>query len=137
VPRLGLSRLRVPWDVDIHWNSTYKMFHRCFPYKHVITETLNNSTEGIHFLISEGEWDQLEMIKSFLGVFFTVTVKLSCSYIPSTHELLHHLYRISKVNYLFFNLIHFKLHLFLYYFFYLIFFLYSFFYLIFFLYIYF
>jgi Domain of unknown function (DUF4413) len=74
------------------------------------------------------------MLKSFLGVFFTTTVKLSCSYTPSTHELLHHLYRISKVNYLFFNLIHFKLHffnfssfflshLFLYYFFfYLIFF---------------
>jgi hypothetical protein len=76
------------------------------------------------------------MLKSFLDVFFTAIVKLSCSYELSTHELFHHFYRISKVNYLFFNLIHFNIfflsHHFLYYFFYLIFFLYSFFYLIFF-----
>jgi hypothetical protein len=112
--RLGLSKLRVPWDIDIHWNSTYRMFHRCFPYKHAITESLNNSTEGIHLLISEGEWDQLEMLKSFLGIFFTAIIKLSCSYTSSTHELLHHLYRIFKVNYLFFNLIHFNIYLFFY-----------------------
>jgi hypothetical protein len=53
--RLGLSKLIVPWDVDTRWNSTYRMFHRCFPYKHAIIETLNNSTELIHLLISEGE----------------------------------------------------------------------------------
>jgi hypothetical protein len=144
--RLGLSKLRVPCDIDTRWNSTYRMFHHCFPYKHAITETLDNSTEGINLLISEGEWNQLEMLKSFLGVFFTVIVKLLCSYTPSTHELHHHLYRISNVNYLFFNLIHFNIHLFFYLiFFYIIFsisffsifflshlFLYSFFYLIFF-----
>jgi hypothetical protein len=28
--RLGLSKLRVQWDVDTRWNSTYRMFHRCF-----------------------------------------------------------------------------------------------------------
>jgi zinc finger BED domain-containing protein 1 (E3 SUMO-protein ligase ZBED1) len=87
---LGLSKLRVSWDVDTRWNSTYRMFHRCFPYKHAITETLNNSTERIHLLIFEGEWDQLEMLKSFLGVFFTATVKLSCSYAPSAR--MHHLH---------------------------------------------
>jgi zinc finger BED domain-containing protein 1 (E3 SUMO-protein ligase ZBED1) len=86
--RLGLSKLRVSWDVDTRWNSTYRMFHRCFLYKHAITETLNNSIERIHLLISKGEWDQLEMLKSFLGVFFTATVKLSCSYTPSTHEFI-------------------------------------------------
>jgi hypothetical protein len=53
--QLGLSKLRVPCDVDTRWNSTYKMFKCCFPYKHAITETLNNSTEWIHLLISEGE----------------------------------------------------------------------------------
>jgi hypothetical protein len=120
------------------------MFYRCFPYKHAITETLNNSTEGIHLLISEEEWDQFEMLKSFLGVFFTTTVKLSYSYTSSTHELLHQLYRISKMNYLFLiwfilNFIFINFHfffslLFLSYFFYLIFFYILFFYLIFFLY---
>jgi Domain of unknown function (DUF4413) len=79
---------------------------------YIITETLDNSTEWIHLLISEGECDQLEMLKSFLSVLFTATVKLSYSYTPSTHELLHHLYRISKMNYLFFNLIHFNNHFF-------------------------
>jgi hypothetical protein len=90
------------------------MFHYYFPYKHTIIESLNNSTEGIHLLISDGEWDKFEMLKFFFGVFFMAIVKLSCSYTPSIHELLHHLYRISKVNYLFFNLIHFNIYLFFY-----------------------
>jgi hypothetical protein len=98
------------------------MFHRCFPYKNAIRESLSNSTEGIQSLISEGEWDQLEKLKFFLGVFFTAIVKLSCSYTLSTHELLHHLYRISKVNYLFLNLIHFNIYLFFYLIFFFIFF---------------
>jgi hypothetical protein len=72
------------------------------------------------------------MLKSFLGVFFTVIVKLSCSYTPSIHELLHHLYRISKVNYLFFfNLIHFNIYLFSISFFYIRFFYLIFFYIFF------
>jgi hypothetical protein len=123
---LVLSKLRVPWDVDTRWNSTNRRFHRCFTYKHAITETLL-IFKGIHLLISEGEWDQLEMLKSFFGVFFTVTVKLPCSYTPSIYELFHHLSRISKVNYLFFLIwlilifIFFLSHLFLYSFFYLFF----------------
>jgi hypothetical protein len=60
------------------------MFHRCFPYKRAITEILNNSTEGPQLLLSEREWSQL-----------------SFSYTPSVHELLQHLYKIFKVNYLF------------------------------------
>jgi hypothetical protein len=118
--RLDLSKLRISWDVDTRWNSTYMMSHCCFPYKHTITESLNNSTEWIHLLISERECDQLEKLKFFLGVFFTATVKLSCSYTLSTHELLHHLYCISKMNYLCFNLVHFNIcflsHFFLYFF---------------------
>jgi hypothetical protein len=111
--RLDLSNFRIPWDVDTCWNSTYRMFHRCFPYKHAIPESLSNSIEGIHLLISEGEWDQLKKLKSFFDIFFTATIKLLCSNTLTTHELLHHFYCISKINYLFFfNLVHFNIYLF-------------------------
>jgi len=95
--RLGLGKLRVPWDLDTRWNSTYRMFHRTLRYRQPIDETLRNSTEGLDLLLSEGEWNQIVNLKKFLECFFNATVKLSCSYTPSAHELLHHLYKISKV----------------------------------------
>ena len=95
--RLGLSRLRVPWDIDTRWNSIYRMLHRCLPYKVAIDETLGRTPEGLNLLLSEGEWIQIDNLKKILESFFNATVKLSCSYTPSAHELLHHLYMISKV----------------------------------------
>jgi hypothetical protein len=80
--RLKLSKLSVPWDVDTWWNSTYRIFHRCFHYKRAIFEILSNSIEGPRLLLSEGEWSQLELLKNFLHVFFNATEKLSYSYIP-------------------------------------------------------
>jgi hypothetical protein len=91
-------------NLSLHSQGTYlpyRMFHCYFPYKHVITEILNNSTEGPRLLLSEREWTKLELLKNFLHAFFNVTVKLSCSYTLSAHELLQHLYTIFKVNYLF------------------------------------
>jgi Domain of unknown function (DUF4413) len=43
------------------------------------------------------EWEQLERLRKFLEFFFKATVKLSCSYSPTSFELLKHLYSISKV----------------------------------------
>jgi hypothetical protein len=44
----GLSKLRVPWDIDTRWNSTYRFLHRCLPYHAVIGEFLRSSTpEGM------------------------------------------------------------------------------------------
>jgi hypothetical protein len=103
--RLKLSKLRVSWDIDTCWNSTYRMLHRVLPYKHAISEILRNSPEGLPLLCSTEEWDQLEQLHTFLEVFFNATVQLSCSYIPSAHQLLQHLYLISKV---FFFVINFK-----------------------------
>jgi hypothetical protein len=40
--RLNLSKLRVPWDINTRWNSSYRMLHRVLPYKHVISEILRN-----------------------------------------------------------------------------------------------
>lgn len=99
--RLNLSKLRVPWDIDTRWNSTYRMLYRVLPYKRAISETLRNSPEGLPLLCSTGEWDQLEQLRTFLEVFFNATVQLSCSYTPSAHQLLQHLYLISKVYFLF------------------------------------
>ena len=98
--RLGLSKLSVPWDVDTRWNSTYRMFERCLPYKNAINESLNKSVEGMQLALTDEEWVQLEQLKEFLKVFFEATVKLSCSRTPSAHLLLHHLYTISKVSYI-------------------------------------
>jgi hypothetical protein len=99
--RLNLSKLRVPWDIDIHWNSTYRMLCRILPYKYAISQTICNSSEGLSLLYSTGEWDQLEQLHTFLEVFFNATVQLSCSYTPPAHQLLQHLYLIFKVCFLF------------------------------------
>jgi hypothetical protein len=95
--RLNLSKLRVPWDIDTRWNSTYKMLHRVNPYKYVISETLRNLPEGLPLLCSTEEWDQLEQLRTFLKVFFNATIQLSCSYTPSAHQLFQDLYLISKI----------------------------------------
>jgi Domain of unknown function (DUF4413) len=83
------------------------MLHRVLPYKHAISEILRNSPERLPLLCSMKEWDQLEQLHTFLEVFFNATVQLSCSYIPSVHQLLQHLYLISNVC--FFRLIFFSL----------------------------
>jgi len=96
--RLQLSRLRVPWDIDTRWNSTYRMLNRCLPYRVAIGEFLRNSNaEGSALEPSTAEWGQLARLAKFLGTFFKATVKLSCSYSPTAFELLKHLYQISKV----------------------------------------
>lgn len=95
--RMQLSKLRVPWDVETRWNSTYRMLKRCFPYANTISVILNESPEGIELALGSGEWAQLHKIMNFLEVFFKATVALSFSYKPTAHELLHHLYRISQV----------------------------------------
>ena len=96
--RMHLSRLRVPWDVDTRWNSTYRMLNRCLPYRAAIGEFLRNSNaEGSALEPSIAEWGQLARITNFLETFFQATVKLSCSYSPTAFELLKHLYQISKV----------------------------------------
>jgi Domain of unknown function (DUF4413) len=94
----GLSKLRVPWDIDIRWNSTYSFLHRCLPYHTVIGEFLRNSTpERMALEPSVEEWEQLERLRKFLKTFFKATVELFCSYSPTSFELLKHLYSISKV----------------------------------------
>jgi putative component of membrane protein insertase Oxa1/YidC/SpoIIIJ protein YidD len=94
----GLSKLRVYWDIDTHWNSTYRFLHRCLPYHAVIEEFLRSSTpEGMTLEPSVEEWEQLERLRKFLETFFKATVQLSCSYSPTSFELLKHLYSISKM----------------------------------------
>ena len=64
----------------------------------VIGEFLRSSTpEEMALDPTDGEWEQLQRLKNFLGTFFTATVQLSCSYSPTSFELLKHLYNISKV----------------------------------------
>jgi hypothetical protein len=87
----------VPWDIDTRWNSTYRMIKRVFPYARAINQILNESTDGMLLALSNGEWAQLHQLMKFLEVFFKATVALSCSYTPTAHALLHHLYYISGV----------------------------------------
>ena len=47
--------------------------------------------------LTDEEWEQLQRLSKFLETFFTATVQLSCSYSPTSFELLRHLYEISKV----------------------------------------
>lgn len=94
----GLSKLKVPWDIDTRWNSTYRFLNRCLPYKAVIGEFLRGSTpEGMALEPSLEEWEQLQTLSNFLRTFFNATVQLSCSYSPTAFELIRHLYSISKV----------------------------------------
>jgi hypothetical protein len=94
----GLSNLRVPWDIDTRWNFTYRFLHRCLPYHVVIGEFLRSFTpEGMALELSVEKLEQLERLQKFLETFFKTTVQLSCSYSPTSFELLKHLYSISKV----------------------------------------
>jgi Domain of unknown function (DUF4413) len=94
----GLSKLRVPWDIDTRWNSIYRFLHRCLPYHAVIGEFLRCFTpEGMTLEPSVEEWEQLERLQKFLETFFKAIVQLSRSYSPTSFELLKHLYSISKV----------------------------------------
>jgi hypothetical protein len=93
-----LSKLRVPWDIDTRWNSTYRFLHRCLLYHAVIEEFFRSPTpEGMTLEPSIEELEQLERLQKFLEIFFKATVQLSCSYSPTSFELLKHLYSISKV----------------------------------------
>jgi hypothetical protein len=91
--RLNLSKLRVPWYIDTRWNSTYGMLHRVLPYKHAISEILRNSPERLPLLCSIEEWDQLEQ----LHIFFRSFLQRNRPTIMLVHQLLQHLYLISKV----------------------------------------
>ena len=95
--RMQFTKLRVPWDVDTRWNSTYRMFKQCFPYAHAINAILNETPEGMELALSTGEWDQLNKLMKFFEVFFKATLALSCSYKLTAHKLLHYLLRISQV----------------------------------------
>jgi hypothetical protein len=80
------------------------MLQCVIPYKHAISETIRNSPKRLSLLCYVEGWDQLEQLCTFLEVFFNATVQLSCSYTPSAHQLLQHLYLISKVYFFFSSL---------------------------------
>jgi hypothetical protein len=51
-----LSKLKVPWDIDTRWNSTYRLLKQCIPYHAVIGEFLRSSTpEGMQLELTYEE----------------------------------------------------------------------------------
>lgn len=87
--------VKIPWDVDTRWNSTYQFLKKTLHLKPAIDQHLSNCVAGQEFQLTFEEWRSLEHMTAFLESFYVATVRLSASYTPTSSALLEELVTIS------------------------------------------
>ena len=93
--RMNIPTVRIPWDVDTRWNSTYRLLKKTLHLRPALDHALGRSQQGQDFQLSSSEWQALEGLVPFLEIFYTATVRLSASYTPTASALLEELVTIS------------------------------------------
>ncbi|GES72958.1 zinc finger BED domain-containing protein RICESLEEPER 2-like [Rhizophagus clarus] len=93
----NIDDLKSIQDVPIRWNSTYDMIERALKLKEALTFTAASDKDLKDCIITDDNWNQLELIKGFLELFKKTTVMMSGSKystlsttIPLYNELIIH-----------------------------------------------
>ena len=64
--RMKVPVVKIPWDVDTRWNSTYRLLKKTLHLKPAIDQHLSNSVAGQEFQLTFEEWRSLEHMIPFL-----------------------------------------------------------------------
>ncbi|GES82755.1 zinc finger BED domain-containing protein RICESLEEPER 2-like [Rhizophagus clarus] len=93
----NIDDLKPIQDVPTRWNSTYDMIERALKLKEAFTFTAASDKDLKDCVITDDNWNQLELIKGFLELFKETTVMMSSSKystlsatIPLYNELITH-----------------------------------------------
>ncbi|KAJ3689308.1 hypothetical protein LUZ61_018472 [Rhynchospora tenuis] len=93
--RMGILSVKIPWDVETRWNSTYLLLKKTLHLRPAIDHALSSSPTGQQYRLNQSEWISLEALVPFLENFYTATVRLSATYTPTTSALIEDLVAIS------------------------------------------
>ncbi|PLW31889.1 hypothetical protein PCANC_22752 [Puccinia coronata f. sp. avenae] len=83
-------------DVPTRWNSTYLMLKSALPYRDAFN-SLSIHDSSYHDLPTYDEWEEIILMKDFLSLFNTATLKLGMTRHPSAHMLYSNMTSIDKL----------------------------------------
>ncbi|PLW45123.1 hypothetical protein PCASD_04574 [Puccinia coronata f. sp. avenae] len=83
-------------DVPTCWNSTYLMLKSALPYRDAFN-SLSIHDSSYHDLPTYDEWEEIILMKDFLSLFNTATLKLGMTRHPSAHMLYSNMTSIDKL----------------------------------------
>jgi hypothetical protein len=92
---MGIQKIKIPWDVDTCWNNTYRLLRKTSHLRPALERHLSSTQQGQELLLTQNEWHTLELMVSFLEIFYTATVSLFASYTLTSIALLEELVTIS------------------------------------------
>lgn len=92
---MAIRAVRIPWDVDTRWNSTYRLLRKTLHLRPALDHATSRTPQGQQYRLSHSEWEAIEQLVPFLEIFYTATVRLSASYTPTASSLLEELVTIS------------------------------------------
>ncbi|KAF7820887.1 zinc finger BED domain-containing protein RICESLEEPER 2-like [Senna tora] len=72
-------------DVSVRWNSTFLMLDHAIYYKSVLEHWGRRDVAFKNFVLSEEEWEKVQILHRFLKVFYDVTCKFSSSKYPTSN----------------------------------------------------
>ncbi|KAJ4798773.1 Zinc finger BED domain-containing protein RICESLEEPER 4 [Rhynchospora pubera] len=93
--RMGILSVKIPWDIETRWNSTYLLLKKTLHLKPAIDQALSRCPTGQLYRLNPSDWMSLEALVPFLDCFYTATVRLSATYTPTASALLEDLVAIS------------------------------------------
>ncbi|XP_024981677.1 zinc finger BED domain-containing protein RICESLEEPER 2-like [Cynara cardunculus var. scolymus] len=93
--QMTLSKKHLILNVSTRWNATYAMLSTALEFKEVFVNYADRESTYKTLPTSE-EWDKVEVICSFLGLFNEVTKIISGSEYPTSNLFLSELYRIKE-----------------------------------------
>ncbi|PLW09924.1 hypothetical protein PCASD_21479 [Puccinia coronata f. sp. avenae] len=82
-------------DVPTCWNSTYLMLKSALPYREVFSKISDNNANYLN-CPSPKEWKKIVMMKDFLEIFNTATLKLGMTPHPTAHMTYMNMTKINK-----------------------------------------
>ncbi|KAJ1692255.1 hypothetical protein LUZ63_008953 [Rhynchospora breviuscula] len=92
---MGILSVKIPWDIETHWNSTYLLLKKTLHLKQAIDHALSRSLAGQLYRPNPSDWMSLEALVPFLDGFYIAIVRFSATYTPTASALLEDLVAIS------------------------------------------
>ena len=72
-------------DMQVHWNSTYKMVDNVLYYKNVFVYLVSTNSPLKPYVPIEEEWEKVMVIHKFLKLFYEVTCMFSAVKTPTSN----------------------------------------------------
>jgi hypothetical protein len=94
--RLKLPSKKLILDVPTRWNSTYMMLATAIGFKEVFPR-YSSVEPAFQWVVSAEEWEKVENVNQFLGIFNDVTNIVSGSDYPTSNLFLPQIWRIKEI----------------------------------------